>query len=55
MKKILLIVIAVNIIIMTGDMVCSLRTVYAADNLVDINVGGKKRKHNNEKEEKTEK
>ena len=57
MKKILLILIATTLIFMTGDMVCSIRTVYAADTLVDINVssGGKKHKHHDNEEEKTEK
>ncbi len=58
MKKILLILIAANIFVMTGSMVCSLQTVQAADNLVDINVsssGGRKHKHHNDGEEKTEK
>ncbi len=58
MKKILLIVFGAAIIIMTGGLDCSLRTVYAADNLVDINVSsssGSKHKHHNDEEEKTEK
>ena len=58
MKKILLIIIAAIIVIMTGDMDCSLRTVYAADNLVDLNIsssGGRSRKHHKDDEEKTEK
>ncbi len=58
MKKILLLVISSIIIMMAGGMECSIRTVYAADNLVDINVssrGGKSRKHHNHDEEKSEK
>ncbi|MCR5734913.1 MAG: hypothetical protein K6G22_09940 [Lachnospiraceae bacterium] len=58
MKKTLLIVVASIIIFMTGGMECSLRTAYAADNLVDINVsssGGRRHSHHSEDAEKTEK
>ncbi len=58
MKRILFISIATIVIIMTGSLDFPLRTAYAADNLVDINVspsGGGRRRHHKKQEEKTEK
>ncbi len=56
MKKIMLTVIAATMIIMTGSMDFSIRTVYA-DNLVDINVSssGRRRSHHSNNEEISEK
>ncbi|MBR2186212.1 MAG: hypothetical protein IJ857_02625 [Lachnospiraceae bacterium] len=57
-KKRLLILIAAAALMITGGMDCSLRTVYAAEDLVDINVsssGGKRHKHHDADKEKTEK